>query len=152
MKGITVLTRRQMLAGAAALAGIARSRPSQAGTAADAAIEAITKGAPVKQGLVTLTMPPIAENGLSVFTTVFAASPMTETDYVKAIHLFSEKNPVPQIASFYFTPAMAEAKVSTNIRIAASQTVTAIAVMSDGTLWSGTADIVVTIAACVDGG
>jgi sulfur-oxidizing protein SoxY len=71
---------------------------------------------------------------------------------VKAIHLFSEKNPIPRIASFYFTPAMAQAKVSTNIRLSASQKVTAIAVMSDGSLWSGETNIVVTIAACIDGG
>jgi sulfur-oxidizing protein SoxY len=152
MKGAGLLTRRQILMGATVFAGVAGLRPSRATPAADAAIKALTKDAPVRQGRVTLAMAPIAENGLSVFTTVSAESPMTETDYVKAIHLFSEKNPIPHIASFYFTPAMAEAKVSTNIRLATSQTVTAIAVMNDGSLWSGAANIVVTIAACIDGG
>jgi sulfur-oxidizing protein SoxY len=147
-----MLTRRQVLQGTALFAGFAVSRPSIASPSADAAIEALTKGASVHQGRVTLSLPSIAENGFSVFTTVFAESPMTETDYVKAIHLFSEKNPIPRIASFYFTPAMAEAKVSTNIRLSASQKVTAIAVMSDGSLWSGEKSIVVTIAACIDGG
>jgi len=115
-------------------------------------MEAVTKGASVSRGRVALSIPAIAENGLSVFTTIAVESPMSEADYVKAVHLFSEKNPVPRIASFYFTPAMAEAKISTNIRLAASQKVTAIAVMSDGSLWSDEKSIVVTIAACIDGG
>jgi sulfur-oxidizing protein SoxY len=147
-----MLTRRQFFGGATFFAGLLVSFPSRGNQAADDAIRSLTSGAPVQQGRVTLSMPSIAENGLSVFTTVLAESPMTETDYVKAIHLFSEKNPIPRIASFYFTPAMAQAKVSTNIRLSASQKVTAIAVMSDGSLWSGETNIVVTIAACIDGG
>ena len=147
-----MLTRRQILeAGAFLGAGLA-ARPLHASPAEDAAMEAVTKGASVSRGRVALSIPAIAENGLSVFTTITVESPMSEADYVKAIHLFSEKNPVPRIASFHFTPAMAEAKISTNIRLAASQKVTAIAVMSDGSLWSDEKSIVVTIAACIDGG
>ncbi len=147
-----MLTRRQIMRGAALFAGSGFAGLSNASPASDAAIEALSKGASVRRGRVTLSMPPIAENGLSVFTTVAVESPMTETDYVKSIHLFSEKNPIPRVASFYFTPAMAQAKVSTNIRLSASQKVTAIAVMSDGSLWLDEKSIVVTIAACIDGG
>jgi sulfur-oxidizing protein SoxY len=145
------LTRRRLLesaAGAAALWG----GPLSASQAADDALSAVTKGLPVNKGRVTLSIPAIAENGLSVFTAIAVESPMTEDDYVKAIHLISEKNPVPIIASFFFTPAMAEAKVSTNIRLADSQKVTAIAIMNDGSVWSGEKNIVVAIAACIDGG
>ncbi len=147
-----MLTRRQILEGGAGLAGLALCGSASATPAADAAIEAITKGAAVTHGRVTLDIPAIAENGLSVFTTVVAESPMTEADHVKAIHLVSEKNPVARIASFYFTPAMGKAKVSTNIRLSNSQKVTAVAVMSDGSLWWDEKSIVVTIAACIDGG
>ncbi len=147
-----MLTRRRVLEGAAVLAAGIAAGPARASPAASAALAEITKGAPVRKGRVLLYMPPIAENGFSVFTTISVESPMTQDDYVKAVHLISEKNPVPVIASFFFTPAMAQAKVATNIRLAASQKVTAIAVMSDGTLWSGDKDIVVSIAACIDGG
>jgi sulfur-oxidizing protein SoxY len=147
-----MLTRRQILGSGAGLAGLAFCGAAKASPAADAAIEAITKGAQVLRGRVKLDIPPIAENGFSVFTTVSADSPMTNADYVKAIHLVSEKNPVARIASFYFTPGIGEAKVSTNIRLSASQNVTAIAVMSDGSLWSDEKSVVVTIAACIDGG
>jgi sulfur-oxidizing protein SoxY len=147
-----MLTRRQVLEGTALLAGLGLPLRSSASPAVDAAIEVLTKGAPVTRGRVTLGMPPIAENGFSVFTIIQAESPMTEADYVKSIHLFSEKNPIARMASFYFTPAIAQAKVSTNVRLAASQKITAIAVMSDGSLWSDEQNIVVTIAACIDGG
>src|SRR5262245_36396273 len=101
-----------MLEGAALVAAASWSRTSRASPESEvAAMGEITKWAHINKGRVTLNIPAIAENGLSVFTTVVAESPMTDTDYVKAIHLFSEKNPLPRIASFYFTPAMAEAKV-----------------------------------------
>jgi len=146
------MTRRGLLEAAAGAAVFSWTGPVAASTAADDALSAVTKGAPVNKGRVTLSMPAIAENGLSVFTTIAAESPMTEADYVKAIHLISEKNPVPIVASFFFTPAIAEAKVATNIRLAASQKLTAIAIMSDGSVWSGEKDVVVSIAACIDGG
>ena len=146
------LTRRGLLEAAAGAAVFSWAGPLAASQAADDALSAVTKGAAVNKGRVALEIPAIAENGLSVFTTITAESPMTEADYVKAIHLISEKNPVPIVASFFFTPAMAEAKVATNIRLAASQKLTAIAIMSDGSVWSGEKDVVVSIAACIDGG
>jgi sulfur-oxidizing protein SoxY len=79
-------------------------------------------------------------------------SPMTPQDHVKAIHLFSEKNPIAHIASFRIGPRAGRAKISTNIRLAASQKVTAVAEMSDGSLWSDERNVIVSIAACVDGG
>jgi sulfur-oxidizing protein SoxY len=146
------LTRRRLLEAAASTAVLSWVDPLSAFQAADDAFSAVTKGATVNKGRVTLSIPAIAENGLSVFTTITVESPMTDADYVKVVHLISEKNPVPIVASFYFTPAIAEAKVSTNIRLAASQKVTAVAIMNDGSVWSGEKDIVVAIAACIDGG
>jgi sulfur-oxidizing protein SoxY len=152
MKRAVTLTRRRLLKSAAGLAALASGGGALASSRSEAAMEAVAKGAPVKQGRVSLSMPALAENGLSVFTTIAVESPMTDADHVKAIHLISEKNPVPVIASFFFTPAMAEAKVSTNIRLADSQRITALALMSDGSIWSGEKTILVTIAACIDGG
>ncbi len=103
------------------------------------------------QGRVTLTVPGIAENGQSVFTTVAVASPMTESDHVRAIHILSPRNPIALITSFHLGPRAGRARVSTNIRLAGSQTVTALAEMSDGTFWQDSKDVVVTVAACIDG-
>lgn len=117
----------------------------------DEALQELTGGAPVNQGRVTLTVPGIAENGQSVFTTVAVESAMTESDHVRAIHILSPRNPIPLITSFHLGPRAGRPRVSTNIRLAGSQQVTALAELSDGTFWKDTKDVVVTIAACIDG-
>ncbi len=99
-----------------------------------------------------LTVPGVAENGLSVFTTVAVDSPMTAEDHVRAIHILSEQNPIAHLLTFHIGPRAGAARVSTNIRLAASQEVTALAEMSDGTFWRDRRLVVVTIAACIDGG
>jgi sulfur-oxidizing protein SoxY len=75
---------------------------------------------------------------------------MNAADYVKAIHVFNEKNPLPDIISVTFGPRAGRAGFTTRIRLADSQTVTAIAELSDGTFWSGEADVIVTLAACLE--
>lgn len=75
---------------------------------------------------------------------------MTETDYVKAIHVFNEKNPLPDVMSVYLGPRAGQARVSTRVRLADTQTVTAIAELSDGSYWSASASVIVTLAACLE--
>lgn len=116
-----------------------------------AAIGAIVKGAEVTPGRVSVRMPELAENGNSVSLVVSVESPMTPDDYVRTIHIVSEKNPVAKVARFHFTPASGRARVATNMRLALTQTVTALAEMSDGRFFSGTTQVVVTLAACIDG-
>lgn len=143
-----------MIGAAAGVAGLAlRPFHARAATAPlDEAIHALTKGAPINEGRVTLTMPGVAENGLSIYMTVGVDSPMTETDHVRAIHILSPKNPIPLITSFYLGPRAGRPKISTNIRLAGSQKVMALAELSDGSFWQGGKDVIVTIAACIDGG
>ena len=106
--------------------------------------------AEVHTGKVKLDIPPLVENGNTVPMTVSVTSPMTETDYVKSIHVFNEKNPQPNIGNFYISLAAGRAQVSTRIRLADSQKIVAIAQLSDGSFWSVSADVVVTLAACTD--
>ena len=98
---------------------------------------------------ITLDVPSLVENGNAVPLTIAVDSPMTETDHVKAIHIVNEKNPQPQIISVVLGPRAGKAAVSTRIKLADSQRVTALAEMSDGSFWSGSADVIVTLAACV---
>src|SRR5207302_10167174 len=107
--------------------------------------------APLRRGKVKLDLPPLIENGNAVPMTVSVDSPMTEADHVKAIHVFNEKNPQPHVVSVQLGPRAGKAAVSTRIRLADSQTVIAIAELSDGSFWSDEADVVVTLAACVEG-
>ncbi|WP_407176067.1 SoxY-related AACIE arm protein [Bradyrhizobium sp. STM 3562] len=149
-------TRRNFLkvAGSAAVLGAMSRvtlRPAEATPAMlNSAIRNIVGEAQVQTGRVKLEIPPLVENGNAVPMTVSVASPMTADDYVKSIHVFNEKNPQPYIGNFYLTPASGRAQVSTRIRLADSQKVVAIAQMSDGSFWSASVDVVVTLAACTE--
>ena len=145
-------SRREFLAlagGAAVLAVTLRPAEATPATMA-AAIRAVVGGEPVRTGKVKLDIPPLVENGNSVPMTVSVASPMAPEDHVRSIHVFNEKNPQPNIGNFYLSPQAGRAQVSTRIRLADSQKVIAIAKLSDGSFWSASVDIVVTLAACTD--
>jgi len=145
-------TRRLVLFTAAGL-GLAPFAPPAAATPAamDEAIRMLVGKATVERGRVKLELPPIVENGNTVPLTVTVDSPMSETDHVTDIHVFNEKNPQPYVAAFDLGPRAGKAVVSTRIRLADSQQVTAIARLSDGSLWSDSADVIVTLAACAEG-
>ncbi len=156
MDGQKDSTRRQFLglAGSAAVLGavpIVTLRPAEATPAMLAsAIHTVTNGAAVKTGKIKLDVPPLVENGNTVPMMVSVASPMTANDYVKSIHVFNEKNPQPHIGNFHLGPQSGRAQVSTRIRLADSQKMVAIAQLSDGSFWSTTIDVVVTLAACTE--
>ena len=149
-------SRRQFLglAGSAALMGavpIVTLRPSEATPATLAnAIRNVVGAAEVQTGRVKIDVPPLVENGNTVPMTVTVTSPMTADDYVKSIHVFNEKNPQPNIGNFYLGPRAGRAQISTRIRLADSQKIVAIAQLSDGSFWSVSADVVVTLAACTE--
>jgi sulfur-oxidizing protein SoxY len=105
----------------------------------------------VKKGKVKIDLPPLIENGNAVALTVSAESPMTEADHVKAIHVFTEKNPQPNVMGIQLGPRAGRASISTRIRLADSQKVIAIAQMSDGSFWSDEVEVIVTLAACLEG-
>ena len=145
-------TRRDFLALAGGATMLAVSlRPAEATPASMAsAIRAVVGTEPVKTGKVKLDVPPLVENGNTVPMTVSVASPMAPEDHVRSIHVFNEKNPQPNIGNFYLGPQAGRAQVSTRIRLADSQKVVAIAKLSDGTFWSASVDVVVTLAACTE--
>jgi sulfur-oxidizing protein SoxY len=114
------------------------------------AIRGVVGEVPVNKGKVKLDLPPLVENGNSVPCTVSVESPMTAANYVKAIHVFNEKNPQPYVIGVKLGPRAGRAAFSTRIRLADSQTVTAIAELSDGSFWSDQIDVIVTLAACIE--
>jgi sulfur-oxidizing protein SoxY len=147
------VTRRAVLTGVAGAAACATIlvRPAESTPAMmKAAIRRVIGEQPVRKGRITLDIPPLVENGNTIAMSVVVESPMTETDYVKAVHVFNEKNPQPDIISVHLGPRAGKAAFATRIRLADSQSVVAIAEMSDGSLWSDTADVIVTIAACLE--
>jgi sulfur-oxidizing protein SoxY len=150
-------TRRRFLAaaggaiGALGAAQFLAVRPATATPASMAAAirEAIGE-AQVRPGKVKLDLPPLVENGNTVPLTVTVDSPMTAANHVKRVHIFNEKNPEPSIVTFHLGPRSGRASISTRIRLADTQSVVAIAELSDGSFWSDSVDVIVTIAACTE--
>ena len=149
-------TRRRFLIDTAALAGatgIGLSLATASATPASmrAAIRRVVGEASVKKGKLKIDLPPLIENGNAVALTVTAESPMTADNHVKVIHVFTEKNPQPNVISVQFGPRAGRAMFSSRIRLADSQKVIAIAQMNDGSFWSDEIEVIVTLAACLEG-
>ena len=150
-------SRRQFLAAAGGLA-VAAALPSTAPAQLvrtqlnnmPEVIGRLVGTATINKGKVKLGLPPLVENGHLVPLSVSVESPMTAADYVKSIHVFTDKNPLPEVISFYLGPRAGRANVATRARLADTETVVAIAQMSDGSFWSDSVHVIVTTAACLE--
>lgn len=138
-----MLDRRQllMLCGAWATAGFlvgGRIDSAHAGPRdARKRLADLTGGVEPKKGRITITLPKVTDQGRFVPIRVSVESPMSESDHVKAIHIVAERNPTPEVASFYLSPANGKAQVSTRIRLLKTQVVVVAAEMSDGSVYLG---------------
>ena len=149
------MKRREFIAAAASLALAPRLAGAEDNAIApidpkDPDVQSVTKGAPIRAGRVKLELPPLADNGNSVAMKLSVESPMTAQDHVRAVHLFSERNPVRHMAAFHLGPKSGRAEIASRIRLAGSQKIIALAEMSDGSFWAGSASVVVTLSACLD--
>lgn len=149
------LTRRDMLqAAAAATAGgavlLAVTPAAATPEAMRDAIRQVVGNARVTVGRMQLTVPPLSENGNTVPCTVTVETAMTAQDHVKAIHVFTEKNPQPNIISVKIGPRAGRAEISTRVRLADTQKVVAICEMSDGSFWSHSVEVIITLGACLE--
>ena len=113
-------------------------------------IRQLTGGAAITPGRVKLDVPPLVENGHLVPLAVIGLSTVTASDYVSEIHVFTDKNPLPEMISFHLGPRAGRAAIATRVRLADTENVVAIARMSDGSYWSDTAFVIVTLAACLE--
>jgi sulfur-oxidizing protein SoxY len=143
-------TRRSIVVGAGAslLLRIAplRADPDEMREAMRAALG----NAPLREGRISLDIPALVENGNSVPLTISVDSPMTAADHVRAIHIFSPENPLPNISRFALGPRCGKAEIKTTIRLATTQLLHVVAVMNDGECFLATAEVEVTTAACFD--
>ena len=152
-----IITRREVLiAGSAAALGASAAVPVQAQVQSfvpgqmEAAIRKVLGEATIRKGRVVLDLPPLVENGNTVAMAVTVDSPMTAKDYVKAIHVFTEKNPQPNVISAKLGPRVGKAEIQTRVRLADTQTVIAICEMSDGSFWSDSIEVIITLGACLE--
>jgi len=158
MKAIKVarlsLQRRRMLAGGAGLALLPAPWPAAAADLPDelaAAVRALARGATVRAGRGELVNAELVDNGNAVPVTVGVESPMTAADHVTAIAIFNERNPQREVIHAAFGPRAGRARLSTRIRLATSQKIVAVARLSDGSCWARSLDVIVTLAACIEG-
>jgi sulfur-oxidizing protein SoxY len=146
-------TRRRFLIGAGGMV-LTAALPAERAAATPAemreAIKSVVGDAQLRKGRIKIELPPLVENGNAVPLGIAVESPMTDADHVKAIHIFTEKNPQPYVASFQLGPRAGTVNISTRMRLADTQIVAAIAEMSDGTFWSDETEVVVTMAACLE--
>ncbi len=151
---LRVVDRRDFLLGASATATVMALLGAGIGTAEAAAktwqeaVKAAIGDAKPVEGKVTVTLPEIAENGNTVPFSIEVESPMSDSDYVKSVHVIATGNPRPEVASFNFTPASGKAAVSSRMRLGKTQDVLAIATMSDGKIYMAKRNVKVTIGGC----
>ena len=159
MTGVALVqgpTRRGVLAAGAGLGvgALLAVRPVQAADLPPelaVAVLGFTRGTPLREGRVLLEIAELVENGNAVPVTVSVTSPMTAADHVVALALFNERNPQRDVFSARLGPRSGGARVSARIRLATSQKLVAVARMNDGSCWSHRVDVIVTLAACIEG-
>lgn len=145
------LDRRGWLRLGTGLAAAVWVRPSLADAAQlDAAIRAFTGGRLPQAGKVKLDVSPLVDNGNAVPLSVEVASPMTAADHVTAIAVFNELNPQREVIQVRFGPSSGAARLATRVRLATSQKLVAVATLNDGSHWSHSVDVIVTLAACLE--
>ena len=143
------ITRRVFLAAPGALLMPAATGADQ--QRLTAALRDFTGGQPMREGRVRLDVSPLVENGNAVPLSVVVETPMTAADHVRRIGVFNERNPQPNVITAQFGPRSGRAFLATHIRLATSQALVAVAEMSDGSFWSQRVEVIVTLAACIEG-
>ncbi len=135
-----MLSRRDLLLWFVAMTASGLLRDSEAAPRdAKKLLAQLTGGAQQQKDGVHITLPAVTDQARHIPIRVSVDSPMTEDDYVKAIHVVAERNPTPAIASFHLSPANGKAEISTRIRLIKTQIVIAAAQMSDGSVRIGKA-------------
>lgn len=144
------LDRRAFLVGAALVSVLPLAPARATAESMAAAIKEVVGDNAIHEGRVTLDLPPLIENGNAVPLTVSVESAMSEADRIKAIHVFNEKNPQPHVFNARLSPKSGKAMIATRIKLGDSQKIVAIAETSKGEFFSASADVIVTLAACLE--
>ena len=142
--------RTLLIAGVALLTSLLAHRVGATPQAMAAALADFTGGAPLRSGRVRLEVATLVDNGNTVPVTVRVDSPMSPASHVVALALFNERNPQPEVIRVRLGPNAGRAELSTRIRLATTQNLLAVAQLSDGSFWSDTVEVIVTLAACIE--
>ena len=147
------MKRRTFIATSAALVATVIVRPVAALTQSDVLtplVKAYAAGGTIREGRVKFDVAPLVDNGNSVPIEITVDSPITQAQHVVGIAVFNEKNPQNDVAQFTLTPLSGRARVATRMRLAVTQQLVAVAKMNDGSCWTHTVEVLVTIASCIE--
>lgn len=153
-------TRRRLLEGAALGLGVALAPPAlraqqvpahlQRADPAEieAIVEAFLAGAqPVSEGL-KLDMPVLGDNPASVPVKAVLEVPINRNQYCKEMIFIAEGNPRPLACRFEFTSLAGTTEVAVRMRLIETQSIQALARMSDGRVLVARRHITVTAGGC----
>ncbi|MEY4598133.1 MAG: hypothetical protein RLZZ445_930 [Pseudomonadota bacterium] len=143
--------RRRFLVSCSALALAPALALAQQNPQREALLREVTRGAALRIGRVLVDTPTLADNGHSVPLRIAVDSPMTAADHVRRITILAERNPRPVVASYALGPYSGRGEIVTRIRVADIQDIIAVAELSDGSFWMGSAHVIVTELACLEG-
>ncbi len=105
----------------------------------------------VERGGLSLDIPSIAETGTSVPIVLFVDPASLGTRRVARLGVLAPLNPRPVALEIELGSALAQARLTTSIRLGATQNVIGVAQLSDGTVWQHAVNVHLTGSACFDG-
>ncbi len=152
----SLLTRREALGGALALSAVSALGGGDAsaeetpriGPATAEALSARGWSGAVFDPRLSLSLPEVVANGANAPVDL-AMSELSEGVFVKRLGLYAEANFTPEIAVYRFGRATgAPLRMSVRARLAESQTVLAVAELSDGSLLAADFPVKVAIGGC----
>jgi sulfur-oxidizing protein SoxY len=133
------MKRRSLLIALAPLA--AAATPAEL----DAARRRFVGDRPLAEGRVSIEIAPLVENGHAVPVRLWVDG------RARRLALLAEGNPLPEVIECDLGEACHRAELSTRIRLANSQRLVALAELADGSCWQRSVEVIVTLAACVEG-
>lgn len=107
----------------------------------------VGKARPIETGL-KLDLPVLADNPGAVPVGVVLSAPASEAVYLKELIVLAELNPVPLAGRFVFSPLSGTTEVAMRLRLSQSQTVHALARLSDGRVLAAKQAVTVAASGC----
>jgi sulfur-oxidizing protein SoxY len=120
--------------------------------ASPGALDERVRGVRLERGGLSLDIPVVVETGTSVPIVLFADQSQLKSGVrVERLGVLAPKNPRPVAMEIELGSLVSQARITTNIRLGASQSVIGVAQLSDGTIWQHAINVVLTGSACYDG-
>ncbi|WP_397473832.1 thiosulfate oxidation carrier protein SoxY [Pusillimonas sp.] len=153
-------TRRRLLEGVALGLGAAlaspalraqQSQPELKGAdpaEVQAIVDAFLDGAQSLNEGLKLDMPVLGDNPAAVPVKAILDVPITADSYCKELVIIAEGNPRPMACRFQFTPLAGTTEVAVRLRLIETQSIQALARMSDGRVLAARRHITVTAGGC----